>query len=384
METGRHLLLESDVSMTSLRALCSKGIPRVVTPARPAAVTAVHRTLSPSSSVIEAVARKPETPWSSEQPARGRALPEHICWNAVGPASATTCKTGMRCYMTERAEQLREVAVPSKISRRKVRVSRQESDINGTSPPKRNDARGGDNPWGLIDINHLRTWSTTVNREHAPSVRTINVWERVGHITECSVRANGVFACDSSISIPSSRKQAGHRPTYYFTGSLLLDSLNYAFPPALCVLAASLLGNLAMPPTTLWDDKPVKQKWSTTLSNWEPLGHPPAGTTIDLHIVPKPHSENGALIELLYEVSNPRHPKYILAIPNLHSYVPLLRFRYDAYLDELLKLGGSSRNSSLCDVRYNESVPNNLAPIDLIHRRVMATGPISGSSVETY
>ncbi|KAH9013564.1 hypothetical protein EDB84DRAFT_1444201 [Lactarius hengduanensis] len=80
-------------------------------------------------------------------------------------------------------------------------------------------------------------------------------------------------------------------------------TLNHAFPPALCVLAASLLGNLATPPTTLWDDKPVKQKWSATPSNWELPGHPPAGTTIDLHIVPKPHSEN-------YEVSNPRHPKY--------------------------------------------------------------------------
>ena len=40
------------------------------------------------------------------------------------------------------------------------------------------------------------------------------------------------------------------------------------------------------------------------------LGQPPAGTTIDPRVSLKPHHEN-ALTDALYEVSNPRHPKYV-------------------------------------------------------------------------
>ncbi|KAF8258987.1 subtilisin-like protein [Lactarius quietus] len=43
--------------------------------------------------------------------------------------------------------------------------------------------------------------------------------------------------------------------------------------------------------------------------NWESLGPPPVGTTINLHIFLKLHHEN-ALIDALYEVSNPEHVKY--------------------------------------------------------------------------
>ncbi|KAH8998245.1 hypothetical protein EDB86DRAFT_2828522 [Lactarius hatsudake] len=268
------VLYDSNVSMTGLRALCSKGIPRVVTPARPATVTAAHRALSPSSSVIEPVAPSSRK-WvggvcvDTAQYDAGEfltttsvsptgALLEHICWNAVGPASATrtTRKTGMRRYMTERAERLREVVVPSKFrGETAVRVSRQESDINGTSPPKRT--------LGLDD----KTQKAAV----------------VGRVKD-----RRTFGC-------------GRKALVLCHVALLLGylALNYAFPPALYVLAASLLGNFATPPTTLWDDKPVKHKWSATPFNWEPLGHPPAGTTIDLYIAPKHHNENGALIELL-------------------------------------------------------------------------------------
>jgi tripeptidyl-peptidase-1 len=39
------------------------------------------------------------------------------------------------------------------------------------------------------------------------------------------------------------------------------------------------------------------------------LGHPPNGTTIDLHIALKPQREN-VLIDALHEVSQPGNPKY--------------------------------------------------------------------------
>ncbi|KAH9179939.1 hypothetical protein EDB89DRAFT_2062947 [Lactarius sanguifluus] len=46
--------------------------------------------------------------------------------------------------------------------------------------------------------------------------------------------------------------------------------------------------------------------------SWETLGHPPAGTTIDLHVALKAHDEN-ALVDALYEVSTPRSPKHVLS-----------------------------------------------------------------------
>ncbi|KAI9454060.1 subtilisin-like protein, partial [Lactarius psammicola] len=67
--------------------------------------------------------------------------------------------------------------------------------------------------------------------------------------------------------------------------------------------------NFATPLTPSWDDILVKHTWSDVPPNWETLGHPPAGTTIDLHFVLKPHREN-ALIDALYEVSDLRSPKY--------------------------------------------------------------------------
>ncbi|KAH8995567.1 hypothetical protein EDB86DRAFT_1100793 [Lactarius hatsudake] len=54
-----------------------------------------------------------------------------------------------------------------------------------------------------------------------------------------------------------------------------------------------------------WDDMRVKHTWSTVQleSNWETLGIPSAGATIDLYIVLGPHQEN-ALIDALYEISD--------------------------------------------------------------------------------
>ncbi|KAI9436568.1 Pro-kumamolisin, activation domain-containing protein [Lactarius indigo] len=77
----------------------------------------------------------------------------------------------------------------------------------------------------------------------------------------------------------------------------------------LYVLAVGPLANFARSLAPPWDDIRVKHTWDSVPLNWETLGPPPAGTTIDLHISLKAHHENG-LIDALYEVSDPRSPKY--------------------------------------------------------------------------
>jgi tripeptidyl-peptidase-1 len=81
----------------------------------------------------------------------------------------------------------------------------------------------------------------------------------------------------------------------------------------LSVLAAALLrvGGTTTPLPSPWDDMAVKHKWNATPDNWVTIGHPPNGTAINLYIALKPSREN-ALIDALYEVSQPRHPKHVL------------------------------------------------------------------------
>ncbi|KAI0277733.1 subtilisin-like protein [Russula brevipes] len=77
---------------------------------------------------------------------------------------------------------------------------------------------------------------------------------------------------------------------------------------ALSVLAAAPLGlTTALAPR--WDDMRVKHAWASIPKKWEYQGRPPAHTTIDLRVALKPHREN-ALIDALYEVSDPTHRKY--------------------------------------------------------------------------
>ncbi|KAI9454059.1 subtilisin-like protein [Lactarius psammicola] len=85
--------------------------------------------------------------------------------------------------------------------------------------------------------------------------------------------------------------------------------MHYRQLTRLTVLAVASLHNLANHLTPPWDDIREKHTWNAVPPNWEALGHPPAGTTIDLHLALKPHHEN-ALIDALYAVSNPRSPKY--------------------------------------------------------------------------
>ncbi|KAH9030898.1 subtilisin-like protein [Lactarius pseudohatsudake] len=77
----------------------------------------------------------------------------------------------------------------------------------------------------------------------------------------------------------------------------------------LSVLAFGPLNGLATPFTSHWDDLRVKHTWNSVPENWNNLGHPPADTTIDLHIALKAKNEN-ALIDALIEVSSPGHPKH--------------------------------------------------------------------------
>ncbi|KAH9165912.1 subtilisin-like protein [Lactarius sanguifluus] len=78
----------------------------------------------------------------------------------------------------------------------------------------------------------------------------------------------------------------------------------------LSVLASGILDCLAATPIEpRWDDVRTKHAWGAVPEHWETLGHPAAGTTIDLHIALEPQRKN-AVLDALYEVSSPRSPKY--------------------------------------------------------------------------
>ncbi|KAH9003761.1 subtilisin-like protein [Lactarius hatsudake] len=74
-------------------------------------------------------------------------------------------------------------------------------------------------------------------------------------------------------------------------------------------VAAVPLGCFATLLAPRWDNMRVKHAWEAVPENWESLGVPSAGTTINLHLALKPHREK-ALVTALYEVSSPGHSKY--------------------------------------------------------------------------
>ncbi|KAF8257382.1 subtilisin-like protein [Lactarius quietus] len=84
--------------------------------------------------------------------------------------------------------------------------------------------------------------------------------------------------------------------------------MRYCWLSAVSFIASATLGNFATPRIP-WHDMHVKHTWHTAPANWESLGHPPADTTIILYIALKPHQET-ALIDALYEVSDPSHTRY--------------------------------------------------------------------------
>ncbi|KAH8978362.1 subtilisin-like protein [Lactarius hatsudake] len=77
----------------------------------------------------------------------------------------------------------------------------------------------------------------------------------------------------------------------------------------LATLSAPLLCGFATPLTSRWDGMKVKHAWDAVPKNWHSLGHPSNQTTIDLHLALKSHRED-ALVEALYEVSDPQHSRY--------------------------------------------------------------------------
>ncbi|KAH8997145.1 subtilisin-like protein [Lactarius hatsudake] len=87
--------------------------------------------------------------------------------------------------------------------------------------------------------------------------------------------------------------------------------MRYHYIFVLSVLATGLpqVGGLAKPLSPHWDDIHIKHSWNSVPRNWVSLGQPPSGTTIDLYIALKPQREN-ALVDALYEVSEPGHPRY--------------------------------------------------------------------------
>ncbi|KAH9044202.1 subtilisin-like protein [Lactarius hengduanensis] len=87
--------------------------------------------------------------------------------------------------------------------------------------------------------------------------------------------------------------------------------MHYHCISVLFVIVLVLLGSLAKPLriSPPWNDMHIKHSWNAVPKNWEALGHPPSGTTIDLYIALRPQREN-AVVDTLYEVSEPGHPRY--------------------------------------------------------------------------
>jgi len=85
----------------------------------------------------------------------------------------------------------------------------------------------------------------------------------------------------------------------------------------LSTLSAAILGGFATPLAPRWNEMRVNI-CNDVPKNWENLSHPPNETTIDLHLALKSYREND-LIDALYEVSNPRHLRYVPHRPLTHA-----------------------------------------------------------------
>jgi hypothetical protein len=91
----------------------------------------------------------------------------------------------------------------------------------------------------------------------------------------------------------------------------------------LSILTASvarLAASLKLP----WNVTRVKHKWDAIPANWEHKGYPHADMTIDLYIALKSHRED-ALIDALYEVSDPEHPKHVPPTTATRAYAHICR-----------------------------------------------------------
>ncbi|KAF8265081.1 peptidase S8/S53 domain-containing protein [Lactarius quietus] len=87
----------------------------------------------------------------------------------------------------------------------------------------------------------------------------------------------------------------------------------------LFVLPASLT-SLATVLASPWNDTYVQHRWDVAPGNWELIGPPDVGSTIDLRIALKPHREH-ALVEALYDVSSPGHPKHVFHHSSMNALI---------------------------------------------------------------
>ena len=78
----------------------------------------------------------------------------------------------------------------------------------------------------------------------------------------------------------------------------------------LSALVTAPLGSVAKPPSSPWDDMHIQHSWDNIPSDWEDHGHPPSGTTINLYVALQPQHED-AMVDALYEVSDPDHPRHV-------------------------------------------------------------------------
>lgn len=84
-------------------------------------------------------------------------------------------------------------------------------------------------------------------------------------------------------------------------------TIPYHYLSVLIILTTVPITSSAMPVAPPWGDIRVKHAYNTIPGNWESLS-PPPGTVTDLYIALKPHNDND-LIDTLYEVTSPGHPK---------------------------------------------------------------------------
>ncbi|KAF8267216.1 armadillo-type protein [Lactarius quietus] len=85
--------------------------------------------------------------------------------------------------------------------------------------------------------------------------------------------------------------------------------MRYGWLSAIAVLSAGPLCIIATPLQQRWGEMHVKSALKEVNPDWICLGPPAAKTMIDLHIVLQFQHEN-VLVDALYQVSTPSHPKY--------------------------------------------------------------------------
>ena len=126
----------------------------------------------------------------------------------------------------------------------------------------------------------------------------------------CHVLNGPLLLCVSILLIPSSLAE-------------LPALMQHFWFFVLFILAAVPLTYVATP-VVPWGDMKVVHAWNAIPINWETLGHPSAGSTVDLYVVLEPDLD-AALTDALSEISNPNHPRYIFLSNHLPMHLLMCR-----------------------------------------------------------